>query len=150
MALPSILRTQAIPFRHFDTTFDNLFNDFFNSVSKSSFTKADRSSYPRVDVREDRESVTIDATVPGSKNEDVRSYYEDGYLKISAEDQDDVEGDFMHREIHRSAFSRWFSVDEETYQVDKIDASLNEGILSVTIPKRPEAVKASPREIVVN
>jgi len=150
MALPSILRTQAIPFRHFDTTFDNLFNDFFNSVAKSSFTKADRSSYPRVDVREDRESVTIDATVPGLKKEDVSINYEDGYLKISAEKQDDVEGDFMHREIHRSAFSRWFSVDEETYQVDKIDASLNEGILSITIPKKPEAVKASPREIVVN
>ena len=92
MALPSILRTQAIPFRHFDTTFDNLFNDFFNSVSKSSFTKADRSSYPRVDVREDRESVTIDATVPGLKKEDVSINYEDGYLKISAEKQDDVEG----------------------------------------------------------
>ena len=84
------------------------------------------------------------------KKEDVSINYEDGYLKISAEKQDDVEGDFMHREIHRSAFSRWFSVDEETYQVDKIDASLNEGILSITIPKKPEAVKASPREIVVN
>ena len=24
---------------------------------------------------------------------------------------------YIHREIHRSAFSRWFSVDEEVYDV---------------------------------
>ena len=53
------------------------------------------------------------------------------------------------REIHRSAFSRWFSVDEETYEVHKIDAKLNDGILSISIPKKEEAVKPLPRSIEV-
>ena len=56
---------------------------------------------------------------------------------------------FIHREIHRSAFSRWFSVDEEVYDVGKIDASLDEGILSISIPKKEEAVKPLPRKIEV-
>ena len=114
--LPTILRTNAVPFRQIDSVIDNLFNDFFNTVSRTPFnTVNQKSNYPRVDIREDRESVTLDATVPGLRKEDVSIDYEDGHLKISADKQIREGDDFIHREIHRSAFSRWFSVDEEVY-----------------------------------
>ena len=148
--LPNVLRSSAVPFRQIDNVFDNLFNDFFNTVSRTPFTAVEqRSNYPRVDIRETRESVTVDATVPGLQKEDVSIDYEDGHLKISAEKQAPSADDFVHREIHRSAFSRWFSVDEDTYEVSKIDASLHNGILSITIPKKEEAVKPLPRKIEV-
>ena len=148
--LPTILRTSAVPFRSIDSVFDNLFNDFFNTVSRTPFTAVEqRSSYPRVDIRETREAVVVDATVPGLHKEDVSIDYEDGHLKISAEKQSPNADEFVHREIHRSAFSRWFSVDEDTYEVGKIDASLHNGILSITIPKKEEAVKPLPRKIEV-
>ena len=149
--LPTILRSSAVPFRQIDTVFDNLFNDFFNTVSRTPFTAVEqRSNYPRVDIRETREAVTVDATVPGLQKDDVSIDYEDGHLKISAEKQaNNLADDFVHREIHRSAFSRWFSVDEDTYEVGKIDASLHNGILSITIPKKDEAVKPLPRKIEV-
>jgi len=148
--LPTILRQTAVPFRQIDSVFDNLFNDFFNTVSRTPFTAVEqRSSYPRVDIREDRNSVTLDATVPGLQKEDVSIDYEDGHLKISAEKQHPAADEFVHREIHRSAFSRWFSIDEETYEVGKIDANLNNGILSITIPKKEAAVKPLPRKIEV-
>ena len=149
--LPNVLRSSAVPFRQIDNVFDNLFNDFFNTVSRTPFTAVEqRSNYPRVDIRETRESVTVDATVPGLQKEDVSIDYEDGHLKISAEKQaNNLADDFVHREIHRSAFSRWFSVDEDTYEVGRIDASLNNGILSITIPKKEEAVKPLPRKIEV-
>ena len=148
--LPTLLRS-AVPLRQIDTVFDNLFNDFFNTVSRTPFTAVEqRSNYPRVDIRESRDSVTLDATVPGLAKEDVSIDYEDGHLKISADKQDIIYGDeFVHREIHRSSFSRWFSIDEDTYEVGKIDASLNNGILSITIPKKSEAIKPLPRKIEV-
>ena len=149
--LPTILRTSSVPFRSIDSVFDNLFNDFFNSVSRTPFnTVSQKSNYPRVDIRETREAVTLDATVPGLNKEDVSIDFEDGYLKLSADRQDANADDFIHREIHRSSFSRWFSVDEETYDVEKINASLDNGILSITIPKKEEAVKPFPRKIEVN
>ena len=148
--LPTILRTSAVPFRQIDSIFDNLFNDFFNTVSRTPFNSVThKSNYPRVDIRETREAVTLDATVPGLRKEDVSIDYEDGHLKISADKQINDTEDYIHREIHRSAFSRWFSVDEEVYDVGKIDASLDEGILSITIPKKVEAVKPLPRKIEV-
>ena len=148
--LPTILRTNAVPFRQIDSVIDNLFNDFFNTVSRTPFnTVNQKSNYPRVDIREDRESVTLDATVPGLSKEDVSIDYEDGHLKISADKQIREGDDFIHREIHRSAFSRWFSVDEEVYEVNNINANLADGILSITIPKKVEAVKPLPRKIEV-
>ena len=148
--LPTILRTNAVPFRQIDSVIDNLFNDFFNTVSRTPFnTVNQKSNYPRVDIREDRESVTLDATVPGLSKEDVSIDYEDGHLKISADKQIREGDDFIHREIHRSAFSRWFSVDEEVYEVNNINANLADGILSITIPKKEEAVKPLPRKIEV-
>ena len=149
--LPTILRTNAVPFRQIDSVIDNLFNDFFNTVSRTPFnTVNQKSNYPRVDIRENRESVTLDATVPGLSKEDVSIDYEDGHLKISADKQIREGDDFIHREIHRSAFSRWFSVDEEVYEVNNINANLADGILSITIPKKEEAVKPLPRKIEVS
>ena len=149
-SLPTLLRTSAVPFRQIDSVFDNLFNDFFNTVSRSPFTaRHQKSNYPRVDIRETREAVILDATVPGLRKEDVTIDYEAGHLKISADKQVDSPHDFVHREIHRSAFSRYFSVDEEVYDVKKIDASLTDGILSITIPKKEEAVQPLPRKIEV-
>ena len=149
-SIPTILRTSAVPFRQIDSVFDNLFNDFFNTVSRSPFTaRHQKSNYPRVDIRETREAVILDATVPGLRKEDVTIDYEAGHLNISADKQVDSPHDFVHREIHRSAFSRYFSVDEEVYDVKKIDASLTDGILSITIPKKEEAVQPLPRKIEV-
>ena len=149
-SLPTILRTSAVPFRQIDSVFDNLFNDFFNTVSRSPFTaRHQKSNYPRVDIRETREAVILDATVPGLRKEDVTIDYEAGHLNISDDKQVDSPHDFVHREIHRSAFSRYFSVDEEVYDVKNIDASLTDGILSITIPKKEEAVQPLPRKIEV-
>ena len=51
--LPTILRTNAVPFRQIDSVIDNLFNDFFNTVSRTPFnTVNQKSNYPRVDIRE--------------------------------------------------------------------------------------------------
>ena len=135
-----------------DPMLDTIFNDFFNTVSKSSFANvAQKSNYPRVDIKENRESVTIDATVPGLSKEDINIDYDNGYLTVSAEKQLGTEtGDFVHREIHRSAFSRSFSVDESIYEVIKIYADLLTGILSITIPKKEEAVQPLPKKISIN
>ena len=149
-SLATLLRTSAVPFRQIDSVFDNLFNDFFNTVSRSPFTaRHQKSNYPRVDISETRDTVTIEATVPGLRKEDITIDYEGGHLKISADKQVDSPHDFVHREIHRSAFSRYFSVDEEVYDVGKIDASLTDGIISITIPKKEKAVKPLPRKIEV-
>lgn len=137
------------PSQELDHVFDSLFNDFFNNVSRTPFVKqAQKSNYPRIDIRDAREKTYIDATVPGLSKEDISIKYDDGLLTISA-DKQSTEGstEFLHREIHRSSFSRSFSVDNSLYDVSKIDADLLNGILSISIPKFEEKVPPIPREI---
>ena len=54
---------------------------------------------------------------------------------------------FIHKELHRSSFSRSFNIEEELYDVDKISAEMNDGILTLKIPKKvKEEVK--PQKVV--
>ena len=137
------------PSQELDHVFDSLFNDFFNNVSRTPFVKqAQKSNYPRIDIRDTRETTYIDATVPGLTKEEISIKYDDGMLTISADKQSaDVDSEWLHKEIHRSSFSRSFSVDNSLYDVSKIDADLINGILSISIPKFEEKVPPVPREI---
>ena len=137
------------PSQELDHVFDSLFNDFFNNVSRTPFVKqAQKSNYPRIDIRDTRETTYIDATVPGLSKEEISIKYDDGMLTISADKQStDVDSEWLHKEIHRSSFSRSFSVDNSLYDVSKIDADLLNGILSISIPKLEEKVPPIPREI---
>ena len=137
------------PSQELDHVFDSLFNDFFNNVSRTPFVKqAQKSNYPRVDIRDTRETTYIDATVPGLSKEEISIKYDDGMLTISADKQStSVDSEWLHKEIHRSSFSRSFSVDNSLYDVSKIGADLLNGILSISIPKLEEKVPPVPREI---
>lgn len=140
------------PPQEFDAVFDSLVNDFFNSVSRTPFVKqAQKASYPRIDIRDNRESAIIDATVPGLKKEEITIKYEEGLLSISADKQASPDdGAWLHKEIHRSSFLRSFSVDEKTFDVGKITADLEDGILSIIIPKKDEKIPPLPKEIKIN
>lgn len=140
------------PSQELDHVWDSLFNEFFNNVSRTPFVKqAQKANYPRVDILDTREAAIIDATVPGLEKEDISIKYEEGLLTISAEKQSGApEGAWMHKEIHRSSFSRSFSVDDKIYDVGKINADLKNGILSIIIPKQEEKIPPLPKEIKIN
>ena len=137
-------------FNDVESLFDSVIRDTFNTVTRSPIgTTLKKASYPKIDVRDTTSSVIVDATVPGLSREDISIEYEDGFLKVSAEKQQDLEGEFTHREIHRSSFARWFAVESDIYNVENISASVDKGILSIVIPKREEAKKPLPRKIEV-
>ena len=137
------------PSQELDHVFDSLFNDFFNNVSRTPFVKqAQKSNYPRIDIRDARETTYIDATVPGLSKEDISIKYDDGLLTISADKQSTESGsEFLHREIHRSSFSRSFSVDSSIYDVSSISADIVQGILTISIPKLEDQLPPEPRSI---
>jgi HSP20 family protein len=141
--------TPAI-FGEVEQILSSVFRDVANTVSRTPIANvAAKASYPKVDVRDTPDATFVDATVPGLKREDVSIDFEDGCVKISADKQDDVEGEYLHKEIHRSSFSRWFPVEDTIYSIDDITAELADGILTLTIPKRDEAKTSDARKIEV-
>ena len=104
--------------------------------------------WPTVDVREDRDSVTIIVEVPGMKKEDIDVSFHDGVVSISGERK--TEKKFEEAEAHRSErfsgrFHRAFALPVKV-NADKANASYRDGILTIALPKAEEA---KPKQIEV-
>jgi HSP20 family protein len=103
---------------------------------------------PAVDIFEEADSIRIHAEVPGVKPADVKISVEGNVLTISGTKQQSAEErtERVHRyERAYGAFERTFTLPA-TVDADKIRASYDNGVLTVTLPK---VEKAKPRQIQV-
>ena len=122
------------PFR----AFDELERSFFggnNHPAMSTF---------RTDVTDTGDAFVLDAELPGFKKEDISLDVENDCLTISVErkvEDEDKRPNFVKRERVYGSFSRSFDVSG--IEVDKIEASYQDGILTLTMPKKVEQKPAS-------
>jgi HSP20 family protein len=101
---------------------------------------------PAMDVVESDNQLTIRLDLPGLKPEDVHVEMENGVLTISGEVGDTVEkeGDRYHyRERSYGSFQRSLRLPN-TFDAENIDASFENGVLNITLPKLPQA---QPKQI---
>ncbi|KAK0603793.1 hypothetical protein LWI29_008705 [Acer saccharum] len=123
------------------------FQDFrFPSISSSGLVNT------HVDWKETPEAHVLKADLPGMKKEEVKVEVEDDkVILISGERNVDKEihNDTWHRvERSRGRFSRRFKLPENV-KMDQIKASLENGVLTVTLPKQ-EAKKPDVKAIQVS
>ncbi len=139
--LPNILRRNRMPglldeFFGADWLNDNLMKDLNTTV-------------PAVNISEDNHEYRIEVAIPGFTKKDVKIDLHNNVLTISSEkkaNNEEKQENFMRREFYYSSFKRSFTLPE-TVDMDKIKATHNEGILTVNIPKKPEAVEKGPKQI---
>lgn len=124
------------PFRDFD----DMERSFFRDVpSVASF---------RTDVTDTGDAYKLEAELPGFKKEDIKIDVEDDCLTISAErkvdeDKKDEKNNFVKRERYYGSYSRSFDVSG--INIDGIEASYTDGVLTLTMPKKAAEVPASRR-----
>ena len=95
---------------------------------------------PAVDVVEDTDKIELHADLPGVKQEQLEIQVEKDVLTLRGERTLPRKGERLS-----GAFSRSFTLPK-TVDVEKIAATLRDGVLTLTLPKRPEA---QPRQIKV-
>jgi HSP20 family protein len=96
---------------------------------------------PAVDIYEDEGMITVSAQLPGVKAEDVNIEVEAGVLAISGErklEREDKREGYHRIESSYGSFTRTFVLPESA-DADKVEANLSDGVLTLRIPKRPEA-----------
>jgi len=102
---------------------------------------AGRPLTPSVDISEDDGNYVVTAELPGTKREDVTVELEDDMLTIRGEKRNEREEKKEKRRfVERSygTFSRSFTLPSNA-DAERVSASFKDGVLTVTIGKRPEA-----------
>ena len=102
---------------------------------------------PYVDVEATDTGYVLYAEMPGVNREGIEVTVDDGNLVIAGHRQAlAVGGDQLHRETRRLNFRRVYELDP-SIDADKISARIEQGILTVTLPK---AENQKPRRIALD
>lgn len=103
---------------------------------------------PRFDVKETKDAYVLKADLPGVKDDDVQVSLNGNMLSISGkkEEEHKEEGEqYYAMERSYGAFSRSFTLPDGA-DGEHVTADLKNGVLTLQIPKRPEA---QPKKITI-
>ena len=136
----------------FPSFFDKFFEGNLMDWNNWNYSSTD-TTLPAVNVKEDKDSYTIEVAAPGMAKEDFKVDYENGRLTISSErknESKEKDGNYTRREFSYQSFQRSFTVPENIVNGEKIAASYKEGILHISLPKREEVKPKPAREIKIS
>ena len=100
------------------------------------------------DVKETKDAYLFKADLPGVKDKDLEVTMTGNRLNVSGKREDEKEEKtdrYYTYERNYGSFTRSFTLPDGA-DVDKLRASLDQGVLTITIPKRPEV---QPKKIAV-
>lgn len=118
----------------FNDVLDSIFNDTF-------FSDRMVTRVPAANISETADHYLVEMAAPGLKKEDFQLNLERNLLSISVEKRNEdreERGNFTKREYSYSSFVRSFTLPESADE-NGIQATYNDGILAILIPKREEA-----------
>lgn len=94
-----------------------------------------------IDLQEQDDRYVLRADIPGLKPDDVHIEVEDGVLTVTGtheQSEEEQKGGFVRRERRFGSFSRSLALPKGV-SADQIEASCEDGVLEVTIPRPKEA-----------
>ena len=145
---PRPLATDWTPLTHLRREVDRLFEDFHPFTVGRSFRDIDWlpqkwTVAPAVDLAEKDGRFEITAELPGLEQKNVEVRVADGVITISGEKTEeklDEKKDYHLSERRYGSFQRSFRLPEGV-DAERIEAAFTNGLLTVTLPKSPEALK---------
>lgn len=127
-----------------DDLFPDTVSDMFRRFLRTADWPALRTpSEMKVDVTENDKEYLVEAEIPGVKKEDVRVNVDGNFVSISAETREKKEtkgngSRTLVRELYHGTLARGFSLAHEV-DSKEAQAKFENGVLSLTLPKRAEA-----------
>ncbi len=143
------------PFESLRREVDRLFDDFQPGSWRLPFgrtafdveplwrTELKWGATPAVNIVEHDKQYEITAELPGMDESNIDVRYSDGMITIKGEkteEKEEKKKDYYLSERRYGSFQRSFRVPDGV-DADKIEAILKNGVLTLTLPKSPEAQK---------
>ncbi len=144
---PALRSQDADPFlalhRQVNRLFDDVFRDFNLPLSRDGAAFG----WPSVEITEDDKQIKVAAELPGLEEGDIDLSFEDGILTLSGEKKSETKN-ASYSERWQGRFSRSIDLGPDA-DPDKVNAKFRNGLLTVTVEKRPEA-QSQRRRIAIN
>ena len=125
----------------------SIFSDFFDN---DWMVKANAST-PAVNVIENETEYKVEVAAPGMTKEDFNVHLdEDNQLVISMEKKDETKDEnnkYLRREFSYSKFQQSLVLPDDV-EKEKISASVNDGILTIDLPKHTPEEKAKVNRVI--
>ncbi|MHC1592410.1 MAG: Hsp20/alpha crystallin family protein [Candidatus Helarchaeales archaeon] len=132
----------------FQSIIDRFFSDWDDWLSwpKMEFPEI---RTPLMDIKEDKDKYILKMDLPGIDKKDVKIEIEkDRIFEIRAEyktEEEEKDEGYLRRERSQRSYFRRFMLPQEV-EADKVQAKLENGVLTVTIPKK--APVEEPKKVV--
>lgn len=127
---------------------NSIFSEFGRPFAGENESLSSLSFVPPVDVYEDEQKLSLRMEIPGVRLEDIDVRVENNTLTVRGERRfsgEDKEENFHRIERRYGSFARTFNLPQ-TLETENIAATCDNGILSIELPKKPEA---KPKQIKV-
>ena len=139
------------PWRSFRDEMDRFFDRFSKSFAVPAlepfWSRGGELSVPAVDLTEDEKAYTVSAELPGIEEKDIDVTVSGGMLTIKGEktqEKEEKNKNYYLSERSYGSFQRSFSLPDSVDQ-SRIVADFAKGVLTVTLPKSPEAQKTQKK-----
>ncbi|WP_418878374.1 Hsp20/alpha crystallin family protein [Xylanibacter rarus] len=139
--LPVISRNNWMP---------EVFNDFFDT----DFMTRTKATAPAINVKETEKDYTVEVAAPGMTKDDFNvNIDKDGNLHIHMEahtekKEEDKKSHYLRREFAYSKFEQTLLLPDDV-EKEAIAARVNDGVLTVTLPKMSKPEWPAARQIEV-
>ncbi len=127
------------PVASFHREVDRLFDDFFRSFDSRTPTFAGRAPrvWPSVEVSNTEKEIKVTADVPGLEENDIEILLDNDVLTLRGEKTSENNGAQFSERFY-GQFERRIPLGVEVEE-DKVEAKFKNGVLSITLPKSPNA-----------
>lgn len=135
------------PFSLLHRDMDRLIDEFFTGYDFDFSGGRAHSFSPRVEVSENEKEIAVLAELPGLDEKDITVSITDTALTISGEKKEENESkgkDHYIRERSYGSFSRIIPLHSDV-DADRAEAHFKKGVLSIRLPKKPEAAEAKKK-----
>jgi len=133
---------------------ERVFEDFWRDFDLGMFGRFDRpvgAMMPKMDLMEDEDVFRMTFELPGLDEKDVEVEMKDNVLTIKGEkkaEKEEKEETYTYKERSYGSFYRSIPLSVDVLP-DKIEATFEKGLLTIVLPKSPEA-KLTSRKIPVH
>jgi HSP20 family protein len=128
--------------------FPSLFDEFFTRDFGIDLAPRTHQT-SAVNITEKENAFHLELVAPGKEKKDFDVELEEDTLTISTTDENEIEKDhtkFARREFDYTSFTRSFRIPE-TIDTKNIKANYKNGLLSIVLPKRKEAIPEPKKQI---